>query len=282
MVDASKALYEARDILRQGNIEDSIYEVRLLYHFVTGQDSRLCACDAKISKLDADKLQTLAQKRASHYPLQYILGKWDFMTLTLKIGEGVLIPRADTEIVCEAAANACSGLDLPVILDLCAGSGALALGVKSLVPSADISAVELSDKALDYLHINADNSINIVKADIFGYEKQLNRHSADIIMSNPPYISLAEYETLAPELSYEPRMALTDDADGLRFYRYIAKEYKSILKDDGYLIFEIGYNEELSVTEILKENGYTDINVIQDYGGNPRAVISKTNLQCER
>lgn len=267
--------------LVRAGIEDAPFDAAQLVQHVTGLVHRLHP-DAKLSPAQAAALHALAQRRAAHEPLQYLLGAWDFLDFTLRVGRGVLIPRADTEIVCETAIaavqRAAATLAHPRVVDLCAGSGAIAVGVARAVPQADVTAVELSDDAFFYLRENAAAlapQIALVKADVFTWQDTLPRSCVDVLVSNPPYIAPDEMGALAPELSFEPRMALEAAENGLAFYRHIARAYRSALRPGGALVFEIGSAQAQQVCGLLRENGYSDIEVLTDAANLPRCVTAR-------
>lgn len=270
-------------LLRQHGCPDPEFDARELVMLVTGLDPRLN--DVPLTAAQADQLVQLAEKRAQRWPLQYIEGHWPFLDFELIVGPGVLIPRADTEVVCEAAAQTVMGCTNPKVLDLCAGSGALGLGVKRLIPSAQVIALEKSTQALAYLKRNAvqalpgfsnnDPAIQVVQGDVFAYQAELPLGQLCLIVSNPPYLTAQEMQNLQPEVAFEPAMALQGGEDGLDFYRHIAANYQKALRSGGTLAFEIGCNQAADVSELLKENGWQQITVFKDLGGNDRAVLAK-------
>lgn len=225
------------------------------------------------------KLLAAAAEREAHRPLQYILGEWEFMGLTLSVGEGVLIPREDTGILIEAAAERLKGVAAPVGLDLCAGTGAVALGLCQLVKNAAVTCVELSNLAMPYLQKNiaAHPSFNVraVYGDVLSSDSA-NKLAAeyDFIVSNPPYISAGELQTLQAEVQQEPKMALDGGEDGLVFYRAIAKHWMPLLKNGGVLAVEIGEDQGRAVCDIFAEHGLQDIQLLQDWAGLDRCVIA--------
>ena len=216
----------------------------------------------------------LMEKRKTGYPLQYILGEWEFYGIALRVGEGVLIPRADTEALVDLA------LSLDVIknggaklLDLCSGSGAIPIAISKNASLARADAVELSEKAYFYLKENSKGTILCpILEDCLSF---CPRTCYDVITCNPPYISFSERKSLKRELDFEPEMALTAKDEGLYFYKQIARRYKSYLNKGGYLIFEIGYNQKESVQNILLENGYKSVSTIKDLGGNDRVCFGR-------
>ena len=268
---------EMCQLMAQNPNSDAAFEANQLIEFVLGK-KRIELFAADIADSDAEKLLTYAQKRKEGYPLQYILGRWQFFDMDLYVGEGVLIPRQDTETVCETAFEVIGKLENPKVMDLCSGSGCIALAVKRFCPEAAVTAVEKSDAAFSYLEKNIAHtqlSVTAVKADIFDYDKVVEENSADVIISNPPYIHPDVKQTIQTEVSFEPEMALFAEEEGLMFYRYISKNYRKVLKDGGYLVFEYGFDQQEAVRNILTEDGYTIIREITDLGGNHRGVVAK-------
>ncbi|MBE6878582.1 MAG: peptide chain release factor N(5)-glutamine methyltransferase [Ruminococcaceae bacterium] len=264
-------------VMEENPNSDAAFEANQLIEFVLGK-KRIELFAADISRADAEKLLEYAQKRREGYPLQYILGVWQFFDMDLYVGEGVLIPRQDTETVCEAAFEVIEKLENPTVVDLCSGSGCIALAVKKFCPEATVAAVEKSDEAFRYLEKNIAHtnlSVTVVKGDIFEYDKIIAENSVDVIISNPPYIHPDVKPTIQTEVSFEPEMALFAEEEGLLFYRYISKNYRKVLKKEGYLVFEYGFDQQQSVRNILTQEGYNIIKEIVDLGGNPRGVVAQ-------
>ena len=279
-LDARQALALLRARLKASGCPDPGFDARELLRLATGRDPRLD--DSPLSPAEAQALEEMTQKREGRYPLQYLEGHWAFLDFKLAVGPGVLIPRADTEVVCEAAARTLAGCAAPRVLDLCSGSGALALGIKRLVPAAQVTALEKSPEAFGYLEKNAAcalpgfgadaPAVCPVQGDVFCYQNELAPASLDLIVSNPPYLTAQEMQELQPEVRYEPAMALEAGQDGLDFYRHIAQYYRQALRPGGALVFEIGWQQAEAVCGLLRQNGWQAVRVHQDYGGNDRAV----------
>ena len=264
-------------IMEENPNSDAVFEANQLIEFVLGK-KRIELFGKDVSETDAQKLLEYAQKRKDGYPLQYILGRWQFFDMDLYVGEGVLIPRQDTETVCEAAFEVIGTMENPQVVDLCSGSGCIALAVKKFCPHSTVTAVEKSDEAFAYLEKNTDYTqldITAVKADIFEYDKVLEENSLDAIISNPPYIHPDVRATIQKEVSFEPDMALFAEEEGLLFYRYIAANYRKVLKKGGYLVFEYGFDQQAAVRNILLQTGYNIIKEIVDLGGNARGVVAQ-------
>lgn len=217
------------------------------------------------------KFADLIWRVKSGEPLQYVIGKWDFYESEFYVGKGVLIPRPETEELTELVIKAAKNLKSPIIFDLCAGSGCIGISAAKAVKNASVYCVEKSDDAMFYLLKNASgmDNVKIISADI-NFPPELP--VADIIVSNPPYIKTADLDSLQAEVKYEPVLALDGGADGLCFYRMIAEKWKGLLKNGGRLFLEIGDEQGISVSNILSEHGFREIEVIKDLYGNNRIV----------
>ncbi|MEE0801179.1 MAG: peptide chain release factor N(5)-glutamine methyltransferase [Gemmiger sp.] len=267
------ALRAVQTILEQAGCPDADFDARELYRMVSGRDPRLA--DAPLPAPQAERLAELTARRADREPLQYLAGEWDFLDFTLRVGPGVLCPRADSEVVCETAVDLLrqAGRPDPLVLDLCAGTGCLGLGVRRFLPQARVFCVEKSPAALRYLLANtAGTGVAAVEADVLTYWQTLPPATVDLILCNPPYLTAAEMADLMPETAREPAMALDGGTDGLDFYRAIAANYRQTVRPGGSLVFEIGCAQRRAVKTILADNGWTGIDSRRDYGGNDRAV----------
>jgi release factor glutamine methyltransferase len=258
---------------------DAAFDARCLLEDIGGIGrGRVDICrDEPLSAERAAAVQAAADRRASGYPLQYLLGEWDFLSLTLTVGEGVLIPRPDTETLCEEAARFLQkkGNAAPAVLDLCAGSGCVGLGIASLCPGARVTAVELSDEALVYLRQNAARypqyRLTAVKADVL---TAFDRFEPvyDVIASNPPYIPAADLPGLMPEVRCEPPMAL-DGGDGYRFYRVLASRWSRKLLPGGALMAEIGLGQAETVMALWRQAGFSTVYPVSDAAGIERVIV---------
>lgn len=217
------------------------------------------------------KYLKLIDTRASHMPLQYITGSQEFMGLEFKVSPDVLVPRQDTETLVEYLLPFAKGQD---ILDICTGSGCIAVSLLKLGGAASCTATDYSEKALDIARYNAEINgadIKFVHSDMF---KDITG-TYGIIVSNPPYIRTSVIDTLMPEVKeHEPLMALDGGQDGLGFYRIISREAKNYLKPGGILAVETGYDQGNQVFEMFKESGYNDICIRKDLSGNDRVVAA--------
>lgn len=246
----------------------------------------ICGSGREALPVEGDRLLTAeeqarlldgAKQRAAGRPLQYILGQWDFLNLTLRVGEGVLIPRPDTERLCEWAAERLSETKAPRILDLCAGSGCVGLGVASLCPGVYGEEVEWSPEAEVYLRRNLDRysqwPLRPVRADVLaGPPEELMGERYDALLSNPPYIPSAELGGLMREVRREPAMALDGGGDGLCFYRAILARWLPLLSPGGFCAVEVGVSQAEDVAELMRRAGLERREIVRDYGGIQRVV----------
>lgn len=292
--------------LREAGIESAAFEARQLSS----------ACKSKAEALDAVK------RRCEGEPLQYILGEWEFYGLPFAVGKGVLIPRPDTEILVDTAlkeikrrkaaagvtVNRCKAAETEGrvkkkirLLDLCSGSGAIAVAISKNDDDTEVTAVEKSDEAFSWLIRNVElnrASVRCVKGDIFDdslliaaaddklgrrqdlgsclCSESVDNEQFDIILSNPPYIASSVIQTLQREVGFEPREALDGGSDGLVFYERIARFWAGRLSRGGMLAVEIGYDQSAAVTDIFYGAGLVDITCIKDYSGNPRVISGRT------
>ncbi len=283
-MNASALYAEAKATLAKAGVEDPAFDANVLFTHAFGKNRLLCNDADTPDEAAVRAFSALVAQRAARVPLQYLVGSWPFMGLALRVGPGVLIPRPETETLCRTAAALVDNLPAPTVLDLCAGTGAVGLGVQTLLAQAHITCVEAFPNAFAWLEKNlqafGDNNAHnacvpaAVQADVFEYYKILPLCSVDLIAANPPYVSETEYGALAPELFHEPREALAAGENGLLFYRFIAEHYRSCLKPGGYVAFEIGAAQASAVEAILLQNGYTGILCTKDDTGNNRVMTA--------
>ena len=215
------------------------------------------------------KLAGMLWRLKNGEPLQYIIGKWDFYNSEFFVGEGVLIPRPETEELVERAVFDIKQLGQCVVYDLCSGSGCIGISVAKACPNAQVYLVEKSKDAYFYLEKNAkgiDNA-HIINGDIC---QIIDLPKADVIISNPPYIRSSEISSLQSEVRQEPLMALDGGVDGLDFYRIINDKWSCAFNKKGILYLEIGEDQGDSVISIL--SNYTNIEVYKDLYGNDRII----------
>lgn len=264
------------DRLRDCNITEAETDAELLWLHVSKMDKmKLLLEKGQEAEKDLEQAYlSLIEKRARRIPLQYITGIAGFMGMDFHTAKDVLIPRMDTEtLVIKALAliGACK-TDFPKVLDMCCGSGCIGISIKKLSDKCHVTLADISDAALELTKENAmvlGASCDVIKSNLF--ENINDRY--DFIISNPPYIESDVIESLMPEVrDYEPRLALDGSGDGLVFYRRIICDAAKYLKDDGYVLFEIGNNQAEDVQHLLVDAGYDDIHVLKDLCGNDRVV----------
>ena len=225
-------------------------------------------------------INSIIDRRIKGEPLQYILGIWQFMGLDFLVGSGVLIPRDDTEILVNAASAIIKKENINNLVDLCSGSGIISILLKHQYKNLEVTAVEKSSIAYNYLlkNIKKHNlDINAVNLEIEDYVKKINDNTIDLLVSNPPYIKTDDIKNLQKEIQYEPFMALDGGNDGLDFYRYIINNYKNKIKSGGYIAFEIGEGQYKDVSYILLDNGFVDLSSYNDIQNIVRVVSARKN-----
>lgn len=231
--------------------------------------------DDPLSEEQIKAIEDILSRRLAGEPLQYILGEWEFYGYPFIVGEGVLIPRPDTEILVETALEVISSLESPKVLDLCSGSGAVAIAIDKENKSADVTAVELSEKALSFLRENIrinSSDVHAVNADALKYK---HHEKFDLIVSNPPYIRSGDIEGLQEEVKKEPAMALDGGEDGLFFYSRFPKLYYNCLNNSGVMAFEIGIGQEKEVAGFLESAGFRNVQFRKDLSGIIRVVLAE-------
>lgn len=272
-----EALIEGRDYLKDLEYTDPIYETRRILSDLLNKDlSYLVSHDEDLldSKIE-NKYFEILEKRQKGIPLQYILGEEDFYGRTFKVIEGVLIPRQDTEISVEKILNVIENNQINNMLEIGCGTGIVSISV-DLESSVDVTAVDISEKAMENTRINKENlnsKIKIIKSDLFS---NINE-KFDLIYSNPPYIKSCEIENLQVEVrDYEPRLALDGGEDGLFFYRSIIKSSPEFLNNKGFLVFEIGHDEAEDICNLMKDK--FEVEVYKDLNNLDRVVVGQLKM----
>ncbi len=268
-------------LLTRAEVDSPAFDAMCIFKFCLGFDRQgliLHGNDIADEKKSARFFELIYQ-RAKGRPLQYILGSWEFMGIEFKVGEGVLIPRGDTEVLVSKVLALIEDVKKSKILDLCAGPGTIAITLAKFRVYASVFAVELSEVALRYLqeniNLNAVENITPLRFDVLFDADKFNFNEFDIIVSNPPYIATSELKSLQKEVLNEPQMALDGGSDGLMFYRAIAESWTKFLHQGGYLCVEVGIGQALAVADIFKAAGLDNIEVIRDLSGIDRVVIAK-------
>ena len=265
----------AADKMTDVQIENSSVDAWLLMEavFHINRSFFLVHGTEEVPKEQEEEYLKLVEKRCAHIPLQYLIGEQEFMGIPFKVTPDVLIPRQDTEVLVEEALKHLKPGQKA--LDMCTGSGCIAISLKSFVPGADVTAVDVSEKALAVARENSVKNelpVTFVHSDLFAAITD----KYDMIVSNPPYIPSAVIETLMPEVrDHEPMMALDGTADGLYFYDKITKESVRFLKEGGMLMYEIGHDQGEAVSAMMEKAGYEDVRVIKDLAGLDRVVVGR-------
>ena len=268
-------LADGAKMLVQAGIDEAELDARYILEYITGLNSAQYFIHSEdiIEKDKAEEFFRLIERRSKRIPLSYVIGTRDFFGLTFKVDENVLIPEQETELLVEEVIKHSEGKS---VLDMCTGSGCIAISIALFGKPSKVAASDISEKALEVARENAKSlkagEISFIQGDMF--ENVTDKF--DIIVSNPPYIETREIDELMPEVrDYIPRLALDGDIDGLKFYRIISKEAVKKLNKNGRIFYEIGYNQSRAVASILLENGFTDVKIMKDYSGLDRIVMAK-------
>jgi release factor glutamine methyltransferase len=230
---------------------------------------------SELGEAAGNRALELAARRLGGEPLQYIAGRWPFLDFEVLVGEGVFIPRPETETLALAAIELLGGRERPRVADLCGGTGCLAIAVMRARPESSVTSVEREAAAFGYLEKNLDRlapGVSAVNADVLGFEGGLEDGGLDLVMSNPPYVAPGEYRANIGELGWEPEAAFLGGDDGLDFYRYIIPRYRNKLKSGGVMIFEAGAGQAEAVSGLFRAAEYRDIAAFNDCFGMPRVI----------
>lgn len=275
-----EAINQAVIMMKNENIDGPKNKARLLLQATLHKTKEyLIIYDNKeVTETERNLYIKNVKRLISGEPLQYITGYQEFMKLNFLVTKDVLIPRQDTEILTEEVISIAKKMQNPIILDLCTGSGAIAVSIAKYVNNSKIYAVDISTKALEIAKKNAEfngvrNNINFSQSNLFS---GLKNKKFDIIVSNPPYIETDTILKLPKDVQNEPRLALDGGKDGLDFYRKIAQNAYSFLNRQGYLCLEIGYNQRSSVQKILEEQKrYVNTYSKKDLCENDRVIVTQ-------
>lgn len=269
---------QGAEMLDYAFIENAFFDARWLMEHALKINSTQFALkkDKEVKKKDEIAFLSLIRRRIAGEPLQYILGRWEFMGLPFEVGEGVLIPRPETELLPETAKARLSNVKEPVVFDLCSGSGCIAISVAKQFPKAKVYAVEKSKDACEYLKknikLNKVKNVELICGDIAD-KSLLGGVEADCILSNPPYIKSEEIPFLQKEVQKEPKTALDGGADGLDFYKILAAVWMPRLKADGFIAVECGESQAEDVSQLFYLAGGS-VDTINDLSGIPRVVTA--------
>lgn len=264
------------DTLTKNKIENPILQSRILLAYTLNKEKEYLIVnkEEQVSKKSEEEYRKNIEKLSLGTPIQYITNKQEFMKLDFYVDEHVLIPRPDTEILVEEVIDICNRTKTKSILDLCTGSGAIAISVAKYVENINIYASDINKDALEIVNINAKNNnvqITTILSNIF---EDIKNMKFDVIVSNPPYIKTDVIKTLEKQVQKEPKIALDGGKEGLDFYITIINEAHKYLNNDGYLCLEIGYDQREDVIDLInKTNKYTNIYAKKDLAGNDRIII---------
>lgn len=279
MVTVGELYTNLKSMLRLMNIEEYSFEAKLIFEkaFESELPRILMNRDSAVPENILKDIQDMAEKRRNGLPVQYIVGEWEFYGYPFKVGKGVLIPRQDTETLVDYVLEICrrNNIKSPKIIDLCSGTGCIAITLKKEIPDSEVYALELSENALEYLEYNKklnNTDIKIIKADVLEDNSRKNLPVFDIIVSNPPYLTKQDMLELQKEVQAEPESALYAGEDGLYFYKKITPLWKKSLKKGGIIVYEIGINQHDSVSDILKSDNFEKVEFIKDTAGIIRVV----------
>ncbi len=274
-----EAIRKGMILLKTNNIQEPNLKSRLLMQYILNKSRQYMLIhdnEELTNKQEKAYLENI-EKMIKGVPLQHITHSQEFMKMNFYVNENVLIPRSDTEILVEEVINIAKKTNAKKILDLCTGSGAIAISLAKYIENSQITAVDISEEALRIAKLNAVNNnvedkITFVKSDLF---ENIVKEKYDIIVSNPPYIKKDFMKKLDKEVQQEPYIALDGGYDGLDFYRKIISEGYQYLKFKGYLCMEIGYDQKQEVFDIIKsQEKYSNTYSKIDLGGNDRIVVT--------
>lgn len=261
---------------RDAGIPDPENDAALLLAHLTGRSALELRLDS-LTETESSVISAyreLAGKRLNRIPLQYLIGEAPFFRRLFKVDPRVLIPRPETELLCEWALEILEDVPAPRILDLCCGSGCIGLTLKAERPDASVT---LSDLSRDALNVSAVNAVRL-SADVVIRQsdllEDLRGSLFDLLISNPPYIPSGDCASLQPEVMKEPLIALDGGPDGCDLYRRIIKDACSVLIPGGRLLMELGIHESGTIASLLAEHGFTGIEIRRDYAGIDRMVLA--------
>lgn len=282
MITVLEALNLSSDYLNKKGIESARLNAELmLSHILKCKRLELYLMfDRPLDETELQQYRSFLSRRAQREPLQYILGEVDFYNIKLKVNKNVLIPRPETELLVEKIIYDFKEKENFKFLDIGVGSGNISIAVLKNLIQANAFAIDISEEALSLAKENSvlnevNDRIEFLKFDILNDDIKL-LGKFDIVISNPPYVSADDYETLEPELKvYEPKIALTDLYNGFTFYKKIIEQSSLLLNENGRIYFELGKGQSENVRMMLNQNGFDKIDIIKDYQGIERIILGE-------
>lgn len=275
-------LAEGKRILLEFNIDNYANESRWIFEsvFDCSSDYIYFNSDAPMENDRISEYFDKINKRASGIPVQYVIGEWEFYGETFYVGNGVLIPRPETELLVDFAVNYLKDKSNPVVFDLCSGSGCIGLTVAKRYPEAKVFLLEKSDDALKYLLKNKEHfslsNVEVIHGDLFDGFENFNLPAPVLILSNPPYINSGEIAALQSEVLKEPFMALDGGIDGLDFYKAISEKWLSDCC--GAIAVECGEGQADDIKKLFSHQ-CSDLISVTDFNGIERVVVGRKDLQ---
>lgn len=280
-----EALQEGKARLKLAGKENYAFEAELLLMDLLSFDrvKLLTEGEKVLSLQEVKQYEGYLLEREANRPLQYILGHCEFMGLPFFVGEGVLVPRSETEGLVEEILAVCENDKIDYIIDIGTGSGCIPICL-AYYGKKEVCGVDISPSALEFARKNAQaNKVDVtwIESDLFSKVSHTQKGRVDAIVSNPPYIARDVIATLMPEVrEFEPMNALDGGVDGLDFYRKIIEESCEWLRDGGWLFFEIGYDQGRALLDLMAEAGFCDCTLRQDLAGLDRVVFGKLEKKC--
>ncbi len=285
-MNISETLHKATETLKENGITEPRREANSLLAFALGRDKTflIAHSEYELSEYEKTVFSKLLTRRAAHEPLQYIRGQQEFFGFDFIVTSDVLIPRPETELIVEAAIEILKTKEKPRFCEIGTGSGCISVSILHEVKTATATGADISEHALQITKINAEKNevidrLKLLKSDVF---ENFEDEKFDLIVSNPPYVPTADFETLQSEVrDFEPHIALTDGKDGLTIIERIISHAPKFLKSDCYLLMEIGFNQSMSVREMFDETFWQTVEFLPDLQGIPRMVKARLKTKFD-
>lgn len=258
----------------------SPFDAQAILETLLGYDhaQMILNADRELPSSAVTQAMEMKKRREQGEPIQYIIGKWSFLGREYTVGDGALIPRDDTEVLVRESLRLIPTKQAARVLDLCAGTGIIAITIKEERPLSEVFAVEKSEKAFAYLtqNVRSNNAdVMCILSDLKDCIDRFSNGSLDMIISNPPYIKSSDLPALQREVQYEPPLALDGGASGYDFYECIIPLYKGKIRKGGVIAFEIGEGQSEYIAALLRDEGFEDIRLYDDIQSIPRAVTAR-------